>query len=477
MESHPRVRGQERYDMSYTALQNYENQLGPNFSVTGERFGSNSGRSYNQRASHVAFSQSKPQEFSFTDHRTQTRDSRMHNTSASFYKSKPERPSTQQLRSSTKVYKAPARDRKLEGYSQYSKQVQPRTEMTPPDQGLENEYITNLQQQVYFLELEIKMQKDKEKERMSKMMGGIEAGPLTENMWALKSKYSKIQKELEEKIQALDEENRDLGSRNQSLKSTYEKAMGEVSQIESDLKTQTKEFDEESEKYRKAISYMLYEKEDYSKKLAEATKERDLCKTYAGETKIKIDRINNQIQNLEERLAQMETEKNQELENQNNKMIEMQEKYIQLQEDLKNQTTLQVRHEKLNTLTQQKQEVELERDNLLNKIKSLEYSIDLVEKSSTQINSEKRELQNELDDLNLELEKERTHQETLLAARLKQREKKELAVAYQQVEDARRDAHFHMQALKQKISENNNLVDQKNKFTFDIAEVKTKMER
>ena len=54
--------------------------------------------------------------------------------------------------------------------------------------NVEEEFIGNLQQQIYFLELEIKMLKEKEKQHGG-LMNDSESGPLTENIFHLRNKY------------------------------------------------------------------------------------------------------------------------------------------------------------------------------------------------------------------------------------------------------------------------------------------------
>ncbi|OMJ73774.1 hypothetical protein SteCoe_27485 [Stentor coeruleus] len=71
----------------------------------------------------------------------------------------------------------------------------------PKAQNLEEEYIHNLQQQAYFLELELKLLKDKEREQKNMFPSdGLENGPLSENIIALKAKYKKLQQDLEKNI-------------------------------------------------------------------------------------------------------------------------------------------------------------------------------------------------------------------------------------------------------------------------------------
>ena len=73
--------------------------------------------------------------------------------------------------------------------------------------GKDDEYISGLQRQVYYLELEMKLMKDREAETMNKV-GGYEVlfrdgVPLNENFLALKTKYTNERDRFENVINAL----------------------------------------------------------------------------------------------------------------------------------------------------------------------------------------------------------------------------------------------------------------------------------
>lgn len=176
-------------------------------------------------------------------------------------------------------------DKKVEGFSRSStrpKREAPRTHGANPNSQIEDEYIHNLQQQIYFLELETKLLKDKEKERGSMFPGDTEAGPLTENFWQLKNKYTHMQRDLEAKINSLAEENKEIVTRNQALTINLERAVTEHREMAQKLKAATASFDVEGEKYRKALSTATFQKEEALKRLGETAKERDLAKTVAS---------------------------------------------------------------------------------------------------------------------------------------------------------------------------------------------------
>ena len=85
-------------------------------------------------------------------------------------------------------------------------------------QNLEDEFISNLQKQIYYLELEMKLMKDKEIDTKNKI-GGFEVlfrdgVPLNEHFIALKTKYKnerdffeKLIEDLKIDIRGIEEEN------------------------------------------------------------------------------------------------------------------------------------------------------------------------------------------------------------------------------------------------------------------------------
>ena len=73
--------------------------------------------------------------------------------------------------------------------------------------GKDDEYISGLQRQVYYLELEMKLMKDREAETKNRV-GGYEVlfrdgVPLNENFLALKTKYTNERDRFENVINAL----------------------------------------------------------------------------------------------------------------------------------------------------------------------------------------------------------------------------------------------------------------------------------
>jgi hypothetical protein len=111
-----------------------------------------------------------------------------------------------------------ATDKKLEGFSTAkTRELKTRTNKSgDPNTLIEDEYIHNLQQQIYFLELESKLLKEKERERGGFLLDA-EAGPLSENLYSLRGKYRTMEQELQAKITEYANDNRELYTKYQSL--------------------------------------------------------------------------------------------------------------------------------------------------------------------------------------------------------------------------------------------------------------------
>eukprot|EP01084_Bolivina_argentea_P099729 179236_1 len=85
------------------------------------------------------------------------------------------------------------------------------------DNYLQSEYITNLQQQIYFLELELQVMKEKQ---ASGRFAGKALGsnvPLDTHMNSLRDKYMSMEKKFKKKIKKMEEETENLSKKNEEL--------------------------------------------------------------------------------------------------------------------------------------------------------------------------------------------------------------------------------------------------------------------
>lgn len=111
--------------------------------------------------------------------------------------------------------------------------------------NLEDEYISNLQKQIYYLELEMKLMKDKEIETKNKV-GGYEilfrdGVPLNEHFLALKTKYKNEREVFENRLE--------------EMKAEIEQYESHNVQIEEEIESTNRNYGQMSENFEKAKNF------------------------------------------------------------------------------------------------------------------------------------------------------------------------------------------------------------------------------
>ena len=169
-------------------------------------------------------------------------------------------------------------DKKLEGFSTtQQRELKTRTNKgQDPNALVEDEYIHNLQQQIYFLELETKLLKEKERERGGFFMDA-DAMMVNENMFAVKGKYKQMEKDLESKVQEFTEENKDLCTKNSSLQKNLTRAIKEREDAESYRNKCIASYDKEMEKLKRALELATNKRDEAIRKQAEINQEKEMA--------------------------------------------------------------------------------------------------------------------------------------------------------------------------------------------------------
>ena len=332
-------------------------------------------------------------------------------------------------------------------------------------QTLEEEYIHNLQQQAYFLELELKLLKDKEREQKNMFpMEGMENNPLSDNILALKSKYKKLQGDLEKNISILSEENKNLAVTYLSLQKTLEKVSSERSFAEKKYLDFVNYSKTELDRLKKLLTNETNTKDDLQKKINEVSREKELGSTWANELKNKFTKQELQINTTQHKIQEIEEYKNKIVEEKNRKIAELQEETGKIDKEIKENKTLAILLQHIDETTKSIHETSAQRDKFANKVRSLEYSKDLVDKNCSQLNSEKRQLTAQLTELKSEMQKDKAYQDTLIAKRLKDLEDKQIKNSIRDLEMAKKEFSFQSDQLKQKSFENVLLIEERNKL-------------
>lgn len=117
--------------------------------------------------------------------------------------------------------------------------------------GIEDSYIHNLQQQIYFMELEVKLLQEREKERES--LTGLEltdGQPLNEHMIQLKAKYQQQKTALEKNVKETSDRTIELGKTNITLSKKLKDTGEEKDRLKDKLTIAKDQIKKEREEFR-----------------------------------------------------------------------------------------------------------------------------------------------------------------------------------------------------------------------------------
>merc|ERR1719410_2172938 len=96
-------------------------------------------------------------------------------------------------------------------------------QLVEEDNHLSSEYITNLQQQIYFLELELQVMKEKQSSGRFAGKALSTNVPLDTHMNSLRDKYMAMEKKFKKKIRKMEEEADNLHKKNEELSMKLER--------------------------------------------------------------------------------------------------------------------------------------------------------------------------------------------------------------------------------------------------------------
>jgi len=135
---------------------------------------------------------------------------------------------------------------KLKGQSSNDFSKQLKNIQQHAEENIEDEYIKNLQQQIAYQELELKLLKEKEleqKQSVSQIDKFFNDGvPLNENILALKNQYNHIKKQMENKIDEINEFRMDEKKVTEDLKNQYKRNNATLNTIMDALDKKEREF-------------------------------------------------------------------------------------------------------------------------------------------------------------------------------------------------------------------------------------------
>eukprot|EP00485_Elphidium_margaritaceum_P014950 CAMPEP_0202725840 /NCGR_PEP_ID=MMETSP1385-20130828/184306_1 /ASSEMBLY_ACC=CAM_ASM_000861 /TAXON_ID=933848 /ORGANISM="Elphidium margaritaceum" /LENGTH=497 /DNA_ID=CAMNT_0049392045 /DNA_START=101 /DNA_END=1594 /DNA_ORIENTATION=- len=270
------------------------------------------------------------------------------------------------------------------------------------DNYLQSEYITNLQQQIYFLELELQVMKEKQ---ASGRFAGKALGsnvPLDTHMNSLRDKYMSMEKKFKKKIRKMEEETESSQRENEEIKLKVQDLEGEHSGLTQKVEQYEQQIEAENNSHLADKLKFEQRIEKLNEKLTEKTNLyetiADKYREFRIETRSEIDTLKENIRSLKK-----------EIEDQKKRMsLEAQDKekcQVQLIECQENVT---LKQEEISTLKEENFNYRDVVRGWEHKYRKLEMDIEQERGVSTKYETENQSLRKKILELEQQLREEQT---------------------------------------------------------------------
>ena len=137
----------------------------------------------------------------------------------------------------------------------------------------------------------------------------------------------------------------------------------------------------ELDRMKKVLNSETSAKDDLMKRITDVCKEKDLNQNWANDLRLKFNKQDLTISKTQQKIAEIEEFKNQIVEEKNRKISELQADTSKLEAEIKGNKTLTNVLKEIEETIKVIDQLSIERDNLTNKVRSLEFSKDLIDKT------------------------------------------------------------------------------------------------
>lgn len=340
-------------------------------------------------------------------------------------------------------------------FSKHLKGLQQRAE-----ENVEDEYITNLQQQIAYMELELKLLKEKEieaKESVSQIDKFFNDGvPLNENILALKNQYNHFKKNAEIKKDELRDKRKIELQIAKDIRAALEKTKTRMVEVEKEFEENDKMFVKHMGELRMALVNEKHRRQDFEKELRATEvlfkKKTDENLKMARE----LERESLLLDHKKEKMATFRTKTQKDLE----------DKDIRIKGLLEELRELKEKH----TLNPEIKFLEVENKDLGAKISRCEKDIfsaqirikemqEILKERSKEREREaenKRTLEAKINALKSRIDEENRVNDSIIENKVKKKEDKEM----KEIEDRIKDINREKLVVKQRLKEKEDAMDQ-----------------
>lgn len=298
------------------------------------------------------------------------------------------------------------------------------------EENIEDEYIKNLQQQIAYMELELKLLKEKEMEQKASVSqidrffnDGV---PLNENILALKNQYNATKKEYEDKIDELHDKRLEEEKAQRDLKNQHNIMQAKLQDLNLESKQKVTEYEKSIKELRFALIAEKNTKDSLSKELKALQEEMKQVNT---------DNLNMQRDLERKRMHAPATKENDEvIRNKRKREIAAKDEIItKLQDEVEalfHKTNFNPMHGILENENKDLQEKILRCDKEINiaksRINEMKMQLESRAREREREGDQRREMIEKINVLKAEIDKQNRVNELVIEQKVKEKEQKEI---------------------------------------------------
>lgn len=346
------------------------------------------------------------------------------------------------------------------------------------EENIEDEYIKNLQQQIAYMELELKLLKEKEMESKASVSqidrffnDGV---PLNENILALKNQYNQTKKDYEDRIDENNDQRLAEEKAQRDLKNQYNMLVARLHDINEDSKGKQKDFEKSIKELRFTFLNEKNMRIDLEKELKGLQEE--LKKTNDENLTIQrdLDKRKMMAPNRKERDENLRNKSKRELAAKDEHIVKLEDEL----EDLKTRASFNPMIEILETENKDLQEKSLRCEKEINiansRIKEMQMALESRAREREREADQRRELIEKINHLKANIDKQNKVNELVIEQKVKEKEQKEIRDITKIKVEVKKDQTIHKDRLRACEENIDNMSQEKIGMHQDIHDAEQK---
>jgi len=346
------------------------------------------------------------------------------------------------------------------------------------EENIEDEYIKNLQQQIAYMELELKLLKEKEMEQKASVSqidrffnDGV---PLNENILALKNQYNATKKDFEDKIDELADKRLEEEKAQRDLKSQYVLITTKLQEISGESKLRVTEYEKSIKELRFAVINEKNTKVDLEKELKQIQEEVKKTNDENLNMQREIEKRRMMAPNRKERDENLRNKSKRELAAKDELITKLQDEV----EDVKNKANFNPMVEILDNENKDLQEKILRCEKEINiansRVKEMMMQLESRAREREREGDQRREIIEKINQYRAEIDKNNKVNELVIEQKVKEKEQKEIRDIEKLKLEVKKEQAIMRERVKAAEEAIDNMAQEKIGMQQDILDVEQK---